>query len=204
MGFYPLNPSLGQKIQTHADGVEADLSFPAHVRFSAAQALVALVTRYHAAVNGASGAVVEVTTGFTQPVVPCCVTCTAGGTAADIKATQVIVEGTDVAGNVITETLPVFTVDTAGTVTGTKAFATITKYTIPIQDGNGATFSLGNSEKLGLPYKLPHNTVLTAFHNNTKEGTAPTVTTSATDISLNTVDLNTALNGSVVDIYLLV
>jgi hypothetical protein len=64
--------------------------------------------------------------------------------------------------------------------------------------------SVGWSDVLGLPYKLPHNTVLKAYHDNALEGTAPTVTTSSTAIEGNTVDLDTALNGKVVDVYLIV
>lgn len=63
---------------------------------------------------------------------------------------------------------------------------------------------VGTGEKLGLPYKLAHNTVLATYKDNTLEGTAPTVTVSATAIESNTVDLNSALNSKVVDVYLMV
>ncbi|MNR21829.1 hypothetical protein D3C85_1387520 [compost metagenome] len=76
--------------------------------------------------------------------------------------------------------------------------------TIPAHDGTGATTSIGFGAKLGLPYKLAHNTVLHAFRGDTREGTAPTVTTSATAVESNTVTLNSALNGTAVDVYLMV
>jgi hypothetical protein len=63
---------------------------------------------------------------------------------------------------------------------------------------------VGTGEKLGLPYKLTHNTVLKAYLGNALEGTAPTVTTDVDEIEKNTVDLNSALNSSVVDVYLMV
>ena len=66
------------------------------------------------------------------------------------------------------------------------------------------TVSVGWGDKLGLPYKLAHNTVQQTFLNNTKEGTAPTVATDVANIEGNTVDLNSALAGQVVDVYLLV
>jgi hypothetical protein len=66
------------------------------------------------------------------------------------------------------------------------------------------TVSIGFSDILGLPYLLPHNTVLFACLDNAREGTAPTVAVSATAIESNTIDLNSALNGKDVDIYLLV
>jgi hypothetical protein len=64
------------------------------------------------------------------------------------------------------------------------------------------TVSIGFCDKLGLPYKLAHNTIDKAFLNNVLEGTAPTVTTSATAIESNTIKLASALNGTVVDAYL--
>lgn len=57
---------------------------------------------------------------------------------------------------------------------------------------------------LGLPFKLAHNTVLATYLDNTLEATAATVTTDVDEIEKNTIDLNSALNGKVVDIYLLV
>lgn len=66
------------------------------------------------------------------------------------------------------------------------------------------TVSIGWGDKLGLPYKLAHNTVLAAYLNNVREGTAPTVTVDADEIEKNTIDLNSALNGSPVDAYLIV
>jgi len=64
--------------------------------------------------------------------------------------------------------------------------------------------SVGWNDVLGLPYKLAHNTVLKTYHDNALEGTAATVTTSTTAIESNTIDLNTALNGKVVDAYMIV
>jgi hypothetical protein len=66
------------------------------------------------------------------------------------------------------------------------------------------TVSVGWGDKLGLPYMLTHNTVLATYLNNTLEGTAPTVVTDADEIEKNTIDLNSALNGTAVDIYLMV
>lgn len=64
--------------------------------------------------------------------------------------------------------------------------------------------SVGWNDKLGLPYKLSHNTVLQTFVDNVLEGTAATVTTSATALESNTLDPNTSLSGKVVDTYLIV
>ena len=64
--------------------------------------------------------------------------------------------------------------------------------------------SVGFGSKLGLPFKLAHNTCLYAFLDNTKESTAPTVTVSSTAIENNTITLNSSLAGKVVDAYFLI
>jgi len=140
-----------------------------------------------------------ITTGLTNPDVPRVVSATAGGTAADIKAIQVIVEGTNDDGVVITETLPVFTVNSAGTVTGLKAFKTVTKITIPAHDGTGATTSVGSGAALGMPYALSKDTIVAAFLNGVYETTRPTVKVS-TAVENTTVSLNSALDGNAVQV----
>ena len=100
--------------------------------------------------------------------------------------------------------MPAFTVNALSTEIGTKAFKTITSIAVPAMDGVGVTIDVGIGEKLGLPYKLTHNTVLAAAINNVREAVAPTVTVSPTAIESNTIDLDTALGGTVVDVYLIV
>lgn len=162
----------------------------------------ASTTAVHAAVTD-DGTEQTITTAITNPAVPRCLTATAGGTATDIKAIQVTINGTDANGATITEALPAFTVDTAGTVTGSKAFAAVTSIVIPAHDGVGATTAVGTSEKLGLGAHLARNTVLAAYLDGVKEGTAPTVAVSASALSSNTVDLNSSLDGTevIVDFY---
>ncbi len=202
-GFYPHNPNLGQEQQTDTPGVTVDQGFLSKYVVSAAAAVAADTDGIHAAVTD-NGSQQTITTGITNPAVPRNVTATAGGTSADVKAIQVVVTGTNFADEVITETLPAFTVNTNGTVQGNKAFKTVTQFVVPAHDGNGATTELGWGEKLGLPDKLPTNTVLLASLGGTKEGTAPTVTASASALESNTVDLDSALNGSEVAIYYIV
>jgi len=202
-GWYPKNPLLGQTIQTDIGGTEtADEGIIAHLNWTAAEAAAASATAVHAAVTD-NGASQTITTGITDPPCPRNITATAGGTAGDIKAIQVVIAGTNYLDEVITETLPAFTVDTAGSVTGSKAFKTVTSITIPAHDGTGATTSVGYGDKLGLPYLLSRNTLLMTFLNNVLEGTAATIAASATAIESNTIDLNSALNGTAVDAYLI-
>ncbi len=158
---------------------------------------VGATTAVHAAlaVLDADGPQV-VTTGITSPAVPRNVTATAGGTAGDIAAVAVTVTGTNAQGEAITEELPAFTVDTAGTVVGNKAFATVTSYSVPEMDGTGATVAIGTGAKLGIGERLSRNSVRAAYHNGVLEATPPTVAFSPTALESNTVQLNTALNGS--------
>jgi hypothetical protein len=193
----------GGRIKTDAPKVSIDRGFVAHIVIAAVDAVLGSVAAVIAAVT--STAVDQViTTGLINPAVPRNVTATAGGTPTDIKAIQVTVTGTNFADEVITEILPAFTLDTAGTVTGNKAFKTITSVTIPAHDGLGATTSIGLGAKLGLPFKLEHNTVLYSFKDDALQGTAPTVATSLTALESNTFTLANALNAKKVDLYLVV
>lgn len=201
--WYPENPKLGQLLQTNVPGVSVDKGFLAHFQVAAAQAVAASATGVHAAVTD-TGEQQVITTGITNPAVPRNITATAGGTAGDIKAIQVVIAGTNYLDEAITETLPVFTVDTAGIVAGSKAFKTVTSITIPAHDGTGATTSVGWGDKLGLPFLLSHNTVLHTFIGNAIESVAATVACSATAIESNTMDLNSALNSTVVDAYIMI
>jgi len=196
------NPA-GGKIKSDVPGHDLDRGFIAHIVVPASAAVVADTDGIHVAVED-TGEEQEITTEITNPAYPRNITATAGGTAGDIGAIQVVIEGTNFLDEPITETLPAFTADSTGTVQGNKAFKTVTKITIPAHDGTGATTQIGFGEKLGIPYKLAHNTILAAYRNNTKEGTAPAVTVDATAIEGNTFDLNSALNGTQVDAYLVV
>ncbi|MGE3798393.1 MAG: hypothetical protein AB7G88_11185, partial [Thermomicrobiales bacterium] len=90
---------------------------PVKVVWSAAEAVAANTNGVHAA-HTDDGAPEVLTTGITNPPCPRNITATAGGTAGDIKAIQVLIEGTNFLDEAISETLPAFSVDTAGTVQG--------------------------------------------------------------------------------------
>jgi hypothetical protein len=119
----------------------------------------------------------------------------------NVLAVQVVVTGTDISGAVITETLPAFSAGSLTTVTGSKAFATVTNITVPAT-GASTNVAIGVGSKLGLHHTMPHNMVAFAVLNNVREGTAPTVAFSSTVLSSNTATLNSAIPGSqVIDIY---
>ncbi len=187
--MYPYNHKMGQKIQTDIDGVEADRGFLAHFQVAADDAAAASVTAILAAtaLTTEAQAIVE---DITNPAVPRSVT--AKGSASGITG-DVVITGTNAAGEEITETLAL---NGATAVEGNKAFATITQVDLPVESHEGTdTVSIGTGTKLGLPWLLSHNTVLVAYLDNAKEGTAPTVTVSATAIESNTIKLSSALGG---------
>jgi len=136
-----------------------------------------------------------------NPVVPRNITATAGGIAGDIKAIQPKVFGTNSDDQPINETLPAFTLITAGSVVGSKAFKTVDSVEIPPHNGNGATTSFGVGAKLGIGRKLTRDTTVTAFLGNVKEGVAPTVVADGNVVENNTFQLASALNGSDVHLY---
>jgi hypothetical protein len=123
----------------------------------------------------------------------------AATTAGNIAAGDVVIEGLDANGDEISETFDV-TENTAGTLTGSKAFAEITSITIPVQDGESVTFDVGWGDKLGLPRKFANGVHhIGTYLGASAESTAPTFATSGSALSGNTVDLNSALNGSAVE-----
>lgn len=145
----------------------------------------------------------SVTTSGTLAVeldVPRNITVTAGGTAADIKAVAITITGTNAEGKVITEDFTP-TVDTAGLLTGNKAFKTVTAYSIPAQDGAGATYSIGVGSKLGIGMRniasMPVKVLVrSAAGVETLEDAAASAL-SATVLESNTVTTTTAMDGAV-------
>jgi hypothetical protein len=198
MKLYAIDPDLGHKLQTDLPGLKVDRAFIAHYQLAAADAVAASTTAIKAATTLADGLTTTLTTAdITQPTTPRVPSIT--GNAATAVG-NVVFTGTDWAGETITETI----VSTgAATVLGTKAFAHFETIVLPARGAVADTIALGISDKFGLPYKLPHDTVLKVVN----DGTATTVAASsfsATELCKNHLDLAAALNGKVVDIYLMV
>lgn len=196
--MYPYNHKLGQTIQSDVDGIVFDKSFLAHFQVSATKAVATSNTGVHAAITlGASAA--DITTAITSPAAPRNILIK--GNAGSI-AGNVVITGKNYADETITETIAL---NEANAVEGNKAFKTVTKINVPAKTNvSGDTVSVGWGDKLGLPWKLSHNTVLKSYLNNALEGTAATVTTSSSAVESNTVKLNSALDGHIVDVYLMV
>jgi hypothetical protein len=122
-GFYPYNHKLEQEIQTDVTGVTADRAFVAHVNWAdpAAASSDAIKTITLGA------AAQTITTGITNPDYPRALA--VAGNAADI-AGNVVIAGTNYAGEAITDTIAL---DGTTSKPGTKAFKTVTSITVPAQ-----------------------------------------------------------------------
>lgn len=162
----------------------------------------ASATAVHAAI-ASTVAVQTITTGFTNPDVPRNITITFGGTTNDIAAGNFRVTGTNVEGKVITEDIAAADNQT-GTITGNKAFKTVTSLRQPIADGTGATYTVGYGSKLGLNHRLVSGaTSMVVIQDDIIDGNQPTQqaapsgsTVDAEDVENNTVTPATAPNGT--------
>ena len=207
--WYPKNPVQGQLLQSEVADENPDRSFIAHLEWTAAEAATAATAGVLAfQTDLGTGGDRTVTTGLTNPPTPRNITATVDdvtGDDADIKAVQVVITGTNILDEVITETLPAFTVNTAGSVAGAKAFKTVTSVVIPAGDTPyDVITSIGFGDILGLPYERATLPCIAAYLATTLEGTAATIVGHATAIENNTIDLNSALNGNIVHAYLVV
>ena len=140
-----------------------------------------------------AGAQTGITAGITNPDFPRIARIVAAKSGMTPVAGNVVVHGTDVNGNSISDTIALN--DTTA-VNGVKAFKTITSIDLPARtNATGDQVSVGGGAALGLQDTLQNNTVFAAFVNGAQESTAPTVVTNSTDVSQNVVTTNTATAG---------
>ena len=198
LGSY--NPFIGQHLMTHAEGVTADRAYIAHYVIPAAKA-VAADADYVLAAKALTTEVQDITTGITNPPTPRVLSVTGNKSTA---VGDVIIEGTDMAGAELVETI---TSTGDATVVGTKAFATVTKITLPAFAGAVAeAISVGLADAFGLPYRLPYDTIIKMF-NGGQVATVVSATSSfdAVNLSENYIDPSVALDPTKqVDVYLIV
>jgi len=156
---------------------------------------LALSTTRLTTAQATSASITTVTTFTAQPDFARQITMLPGGTTTDVKAGDYVITGTNIRGEVITDTL-VFADNATVAQTSVKAFKTVTSIVYPVQDGTAATFAVGINDALGLDRAMTGNEVLRATIDGVIETTLPTVTFDSTDVSKNTVDSNTALNAA--------
>ena len=190
------------ELSTDSYGVTFDECRVGTLTLDAAQAAVIDDDAILVATAGSALAIMVTNAGVTaNPPYPRNLIVTPGGTTAGVPAGNVVVVGTNFAGEVISEDFAFLANATAATV-GVKAFKTVTSVSIPQLDEAGATFKVGFGDKIGLPIKLAYNAVLGATFDGVRETTFPTVVVDADELEKNTVDLNSVLNGKVVKIFL--
>lgn len=160
---------------------------------------------YYKAALATSASVATTVTTFlaTTPDFARNVTILPGGTTADVAAGDYVITGTNVWGEVITETITI-AANASTSQVGNKAFATITSVVLPIQDGAAATFDIGFGVKIGLgrPFGVAP-CVLQAKAAGTVEATAPTVTADPNEVEKNVISFNTAPNGGLREAWIL-
>ncbi len=142
-----------------------------------------------------------ITANITQPDVPRCLSVTVGGTATNVRDSAVVVTGTNVEGKTITESFQT-TAGASGTISGNKAFKSVTSIFIPAQGDTAATIAVGTLNKLGVFHRLyPNNTTVKVFQHTTLGDAAvlqaaPTVVANEGTIELNTVTPVTTPDGT--------
>lgn len=211
--MYPYNFNRGQTIQTSVPGIVADMGYIANLAWTAAQTREADTDGVFDGIAAADLTAEPAGTTVTKTVAddefvaqpPCARNLTvtvAATTPGDIKAAAIVVTGTNLAGETITESFTP-TADTPATLTGTKAFASVTSVAVPAQDGASVTVDVGFGQLIGLPYKLAKKRVILTLNDGVVD-TAPTLTISASALEGNTVDFNGSLDGSVMDMSIIV
>ncbi len=118
---------------------------------------------------------------------------TPAGTTADVTAGNITIQGKAIDGSFISETIAVIENQSTAS-SGVKAFSSVDTVSIPAQDDDGATWSVGTLDVIGLPSLLLHG--VGAELGTTHEGTAPTFVYDATNIEGNTAEPNSTLDGS--------
>ena len=152
-------------------------------------------------VGDTTGVDTAITTGITDPdFARALVVCPTLNTA-DVAAGDVTIAGTNYLNESITDTITFIENDIDCRV-GTKAFKTITSVTFPAEDSPyGASWSVGTTDVLGLDKCMGGDHYMFGTFNDVYEGTRATVTYDVDDVESNTIDLNSALDGSDVELY---
>ena len=197
MSLFPFKTNVARQAQTDAGGIRTSLLSP--VMYTPGSPAVADVDYYFTGVM-ALGAYALLKAAPDMGARSVTIKRTDAG-AADTFGTVVIV-GTDLNDDVITETLtPTVSATEYETVRAFKTITSITSVGWVIGDA-ADTFIIGMGGKIGLPDKLSDTAqLLFASLNGVKEATAPTVAVSATVLASNTVKLDSALAGTAVKAY---
>jgi len=166
---------------------------------SATEAHAADTDGVHASIT-ATEAAQTITDDITDPPCPRNITITCAKGGGENMSGDVVITGTNIFGEVITDTIAE---GADGTIQGTVAFKTVTSILVPVRVAAGDAILVGYGDKLGLPFYLYHaDQVIQCSLDYAIEGTRATVVADDDEIEKNTIDLNSSLNGKVVRIIL--
>ena len=193
MSLFPLNTNVARTAQTDAPPITTTLLHPVRYALGSPVApdddfFVAAATAMKVGAYTLLNTTLAVARNIT-------VTHTATSTVDTLGTIDIV--GTDIAGNALTESITPLN----GTVaSGAKAFKTITSITGAgwVVNTGADVIKVGFGDKLGLPDKLPYDTVTQAYFGGVRESTRATVAVSATVLGSNTIDLNSASDGSAI------
>lgn len=192
--WYPFRPETSARMQTDATSMVYRAFLAHEVWLTPATASTTAIGTLACGTGP-----ITYTTGFNNPDVARALVLSGSNTSATDSTSVVTIYGLNRAGAAISEALimPATTLTTSGS----KAFAAVTSIVCPTAANSQTGVKIGTLDKLGLPYASDRTTVLSTWLNNVLEGTAPAVTRSGTALESNTLDLNSALNGTRVDVY---
>lgn len=150
------------------------------------------------AANTSTTAVTK-STGITNPDSPRNVVIIPDSNTSHVNSCAVVVTGTDILGNTITETHN-FVASASAVNVGSAAFKTVTSVAFPANcevSPFDVTWSVGIGEKIGLKRCMDETgAFIQSSLNGTIEGTRATLAASAASVKGNTADFNGAMNGS--------
>jgi hypothetical protein len=196
------NKNVDNKVHEVVSGqstTELTVCVPCYKTWTATEAALGAADGCHASVT-ALATVVTVSTLFTQPSTPRNVTITTIKGGASNMSGDVVFTGTNIWGQVITDTIA----EAAdATIVGTVAFKTITSILVPVRVNTGDALTFGYGAKLGMDVFLPNTSCVLKQIKTATAQTLPTVVVDSDEIEKNTVTMNSALNGSVEIIYFL-
>lgn len=197
------NRAIGNKVQEVVSGVtttQMTVVTPVIKTWAATETVSKSATGCHASITALATAQ-TITTGITQPTTTRNVTITCAKGGGSNMSGDVVITGTNIWGQVITDTLAE---GADGLVAGTKAFKTVTSILVPVRVQSGDAITVGYGDTLGVDCFLPNTSCCI---KQTKDGVAdtlPTVTVDADEIEKNTILCATALNAQVMIAYLLI
>ena len=205
----PINTSLNktQRYSRHTYGDDGlwgkrNILSVSFVACDLRKAALAGTTQVQAATAMSNTVASTYTSFLLQPDVPRNLVITIGGTAANVPTGNIVVTGKNVEGATITENFAL-TLDTLTTITGVKAFKSITSIAAPLADGTGVTVAVGFGAKLGIGLRniasMPIKVLVRAATGNPPTETLedPAASNfSATLVENNTVTTTTAQDGA--------